>query len=295
MIQLSDDIVIATGAAALVERNERGAIVTRFTLRIESVLKGSRASRRSSRPHRARRTLRRPRHLHSRHAALSAGPALSAFHRDQRRRRAHHVRHGPRPILSNERQRTPAARSRRDIEGFNPNFDVHVERARDAAAFLTYIRGIVAQNIEPEPRYLVDGVRPMVRSEWETQVEATRGSYLMTDSGRAFRWAVPNATIVKAGIAVGDGWRRRDDPGAGPVEHNRVRRRIRERRTRRHRDRRNREQRRHGRWRDTPILFNDPNDQVARQRCRKCRNHRCRRWRIRSAARTSGTCWKSTW
>jgi hypothetical protein len=80
-----------------------------------------------------------------------------------------------------------------------------VERARDAAGFLAYIRGILLQRIDPKPLYFVDDAVGLFepRSEWNVQTEATRGSYLMSDSGRAFRWSNPSATFVKSGNAPG--------------------------------------------------------------------------------------------
>jgi len=98
---------------------------------------------------------------------------------------------------------------RAEIEGFDQNLENHVEKARDASGFLEYIRGIVVLRVDPVPRYFVDDAvdraqsRFRPQSEWNVQTEASRGSYLMTDSGRAFRWSNPSATFVKSGTAAG--------------------------------------------------------------------------------------------
>jgi hypothetical protein len=202
MIQQSDDIVLATGVTSLVERNAHGAIVTRFTLRIESVLKGDRAAgdhlvlteRGGVLDHAATFIPGTPRYqpgerylvfteTNADHDPITYGMSLGQFffHADNGR------------LLA----------LRTEIEGYDQNFDAYTERARDAAGFLAYIRGIVAQSIDPQPRYFVGGRPRVMRSEWETEVDATRASYLMADSGRAFRWSVPSATIVKAGTQPG--------------------------------------------------------------------------------------------
>jgi hypothetical protein len=194
MIQRADDIVIATGVTSVVERNEQGGIVTRSTLRVEEVLKGPRAV--------------------GGHLVLTERGGVLG----------HSVQHIP---------GTPAYRSgerylvftesngdgepvtfgmglgqfsfadklalRADVSGFDQNLEHHVEQARDAAGFVEYIRGIVAQRIDPEPRYFV--ANPSTRRA--IAAEATRGSYMLTSEAQPFRWDVPSASFVKVGTPVG--------------------------------------------------------------------------------------------
>lgn len=202
MIQQSDDIVVATGVTSLVERNAAGAIVTRYTLRIEDVLKGSR----SAGDHLV--LTERGGRLGERVTFI---PGTPRYEPGQRYLVFTEANRNGEPVTCGmglgqfffvaHRGQTLSLRA--EIEGFNPNLDRHVEKARDAAGFLAYIRGIVAQRVDLEPRYFVD-TEPRFQplSEWTVQTEATRGSYLMTDSGRAFRWSNPSATFVKSGTAV---------------------------------------------------------------------------------------------
>jgi hypothetical protein len=204
MIQQSADIVVATGVTSLVERNESGAIVTRYMLRIEEVLKGSRAA---------------GEHLVLTERGGVLGERVTYIPGTPR------YQPGERYLVFTEANRNgepvtygmglgqfffvPRAEQtlsiRAEIEGFDQNLENHVEKARDATGFLAYIRGIVARDIAPEPRYFVDDAQSRFRpqSEWNIQTEATRGSYLMADAGRAFRWKNPSATFVKSGTAAG--------------------------------------------------------------------------------------------
>lgn len=194
IIQQSDDIVIATGVTSVVERHERGGIVTRSTLRIEEVLKGGRAI---------------GDHLVLTERGGVLGDSAQLIPGTPR------YRSGERYLVFTAANRVgePATFGmglgqfsfddklalRTGISGFNQNLDNHVEQARDAAGFVEYIRGIVAQNIDPEPRYFVAvPVRPRTIA-----AEATRGSYLLTDEATPFRWSTPSASFVKSGTAVG--------------------------------------------------------------------------------------------
>jgi hypothetical protein len=199
MIQRSDDIVIATGVTSTVERTAAGGIVTRFTLRLEEVLKGHHAAgdylvltERGGR-------------LGDRLQYLPGTPVYEPGQRylvfTETNRVGEPVTFGMglgQFFLTSDKGRALALRG--NVEGFNPNFDPHVERARDREGFLEYVRGIVAQRIHPEPRYFVPNAvaRWEPRSEWNIAAEATRASYLLTDNGRPLRWLTPSATIVKA-------------------------------------------------------------------------------------------------
>lgn len=208
MIQQSDEIVVATGVTSLVERNESGAIVTRSTLRIEEVLKGNR----SAGEHLV--LTERGGVLGERVTYIPGTPRYQPGERylvfTEANRNGEPVTYGMglgQFFFVPRAGRTLSIRA--EIEGFDQNLESHVEQARDASGFLAYIRGIVAQRIDPEPRYFVDvaddkaEARFRPQSEWNIQTEATRGSYLMTASGRAFRWSNPSATFVKSGTAAG--------------------------------------------------------------------------------------------
>lgn len=204
MIQQSDDIVIATGVASHVERNEQGGIVTRFTLRIEDVLKGERAVG----DHFA--ITERGGLLGDTIQYIPGTPDYQLGKRylvfTETNRNGEPVTFGMglgQFVFTTQQDRHLALRA--DIEGFNQNLENHVEQARDAAGFLEYIRGIVAQRISPEPRYFVPNAnaRWELESEWEIATEATRGSYLLSDEGKPFRWSTPSTSLVKSGTPVG--------------------------------------------------------------------------------------------
>lgn len=76
---------------------------------------------------------------------------------------------------------------RRGIEGFDHNLEPHVERERDARAFIEFIRGA-------ELDYFVDAPAPYAA---EAAGPLTRGSYLLTGE---FRYQnVPDANLIVSG------------------------------------------------------------------------------------------------
>jgi len=202
MIQQSDDIVVATGVTSLVAQSG-GAIVTHYTLRIEDVLKGPR--------HVGEHLVLTERggRLGDRITYIPGTPRYASGERylvfTETDRNGEPVTFGMslgqfRFVSSGRRMLS----LRGEVEGFDGNLEPHIERARDAAGFLAYIRGIVAQRIAPAPRYFVAETHSATEA-LTIAAEASRGSYLMTDpeTGRAFRWSNPSATFVKAGAAVG--------------------------------------------------------------------------------------------
>lgn len=198
MIQRADDIVIATAVASTVERNTHGGIVTRTTLRIDDVLKGELA---------ANTTLT----LTERGGILGESVQLIPG--------TPHYRAGERYLVFTETNRdgepvtfgmalgqfvfADRLALRSEITGFDANLETHVEKARDAHGFLAYIRGILAQDIDPEPTYFVTNPRTQIATERAITTEATRGSYMLTAEGRPFRWAPPATSFVKSGTPVG--------------------------------------------------------------------------------------------
>jgi hypothetical protein len=204
MIQQSDEIVVAVGVASYVERNERGGIVTRSTLRIEEVLKGPR----SVGDHLV--ITERGGVLGDSVQHIPGTPEYEPGARylvfTEANRDGEPVTYGMglgQFFFKTQQGRRLALRG--DVAGFNENLENHVEQARDAAGFLDYIRGIVAQRISPEPKYFVPNVnaRWEPSSEWKIATEATRSSYLMSVSGKAFRWSNPSTTFVRSGTPNG--------------------------------------------------------------------------------------------
>jgi hypothetical protein len=201
MIQQSDDIVVATGVTSHVERNEQGGIVTRSTLRIEAVLKGQRAigdflvlTERGGKLG----------------DAVQFIPGTPEYRSGERYLVFTDANAGGDPVTFGmglgQFFFTNQLALRASVEGFNQNLENHVEQARDAAGFLSYIRGIVAQRIDPEPHYFVPAANPRWEpaSEWSVASEASRGSYLLTSDGIGFRWSpAATATFVKSGTPVG--------------------------------------------------------------------------------------------
>jgi Ig-like domain CHU_C associated/Dual-action HEIGH metallo-peptidase len=204
LIQLSDDVVVATGVSSLAERTAAGGIVTRFTLRIEEVLKGKRAA---------------GDHLvvTERGGVVADGvqivPGTPVYQPGERYLVFTDTNAAGDPttfgmalgqffFVSRPGRRLAL---RAEVDGFNQNLDGHVETARDADGFIAYIRGIVAQNIDPAPRYFLPGANARWRPSTEDRgiaAEASRATYMLTD-GLPFRWRNPSASFVKSGAAVG--------------------------------------------------------------------------------------------
>ncbi|HYK04423.1 MAG TPA: hypothetical protein VE974_21915 [Thermoanaerobaculia bacterium] len=179
LIQRADDIVIAAGVASLAERTQ-----TRVTLRIEEVLKGERTAGDhlvlTESGGRALLVPGSPRYepgarylvfteTNSAGEPITFGMSLGRFTLDGQLAR----RHG--------------------ISGFETNLEPHVERDRDARAFVEYIRGIVRQRVAPQGSYFVDAETPLVNAS----TNLTRASYLLEGD---YRWdGVPDASLVLSG------------------------------------------------------------------------------------------------
>ncbi|MFP5246704.1 MAG: hypothetical protein ACLGH0_08415, partial [Thermoanaerobaculia bacterium] len=199
-MQRADDIVVATGVTSLAERTDAGGIVTRYTLRIEEVLTGKRSpgqhlvltelggavDGRSLAVPGSPRYAPGERYLVFTEDASTYGMSLGRF------------------VLKDD------LALREEINGFDPNLDTHVERPRDAQRFLAYIRGLVAQKMDPAPTYFVGSsgssafpcssdIARGTRGTEEprgTDLGPTRNSYLFEGS---FRWQTPSATFVLSG------------------------------------------------------------------------------------------------
>jgi hypothetical protein len=204
MIQQSDDIVVAVGVASYVERNERGGIVTRSTLRIEEVLKGQRSVGDHLVLTERGGVLGDSAQLIPGTPEYEPGARYLVF--TEANPRGEPVTYGMglgQFFFTTQQGRRLALRG--DVDGFNENLESHVEQARDAAGFLEYIRGIVAHRISREARYFVPAAnaRWQPSSEWKISTEATRSSYLLSSSGKAFRWSNPTTTFVRSGTPAG--------------------------------------------------------------------------------------------
>lgn len=182
LIQRADDIVIATGVTSLAEGAQ-----TRVTLRIEDVLKGDRAA--------------------GDHLVLTeAGgralivPGAPRYEPGVRYLVFTETNADGEPItfgMSLGRFELRDGRAVRDgIAGLDANLEPHVERERDARAFLRYIRGIVARRVAPAETYFVErAAAPIVHPT----ANLTRASYLLAG---AYRWdGIPDAELVVSGSA----------------------------------------------------------------------------------------------
>ncbi|HEX8408592.1 MAG TPA: hypothetical protein VF883_07000 [Thermoanaerobaculia bacterium] len=207
LIQRADDIVIATAVSVTSLRDARGSIVTRSTLLVEETLKGD--------------------HVRGRELVLTeAGGVVD----------------GKAMMIAGTPQYTPGERYlvftttdrnlepttyglslgqfqlvdhlavRDTIHGFNQNFDVHTERARDTQRFLGYIRSTVAHRYAPADYFVAD-TRTQIAAEAKIAANGfTRSSYLLDAQGTGFRWLVPSANWVRKGTQTG-----LDGPGAVTV------------------------------------------------------------------------------
>jgi hypothetical protein len=208
MIQRSDDIVVATAIGARTELDERGAIVTRYVLRVEESLKGDFAcgdhltvtEQGGILDGKARLIGGAPEYRPgSRYLVFTEtgptlepatfGMALGQF------------------FFTGEGREVLAVRS--GISGFDQNLNAYTERPRNAERFQTYIRDVVAQRPSDATSYFVSASRQVAAESAVTLAEFSRGSYLM---GGNFRWqdapganfvlsAKPTTTIPAAGAA----------------------------------------------------------------------------------------------
>jgi len=179
MIQSSDDIVIATGVTSVVERTERGGIVTRYTVRVEETLKGDRSPGDylvltelggvlnevdlmvlPGTPEYSPGT----RYLIFTESNSDGDPTTFG------------VGLGQFTLVLDDRR---FIAFRGEITGFSQNLEVHAERLRDATQFMKYIRGIVLQRIATEPTYFMTSEKRMsVGAKVAPNAAFTRRSYL---------------------------------------------------------------------------------------------------------------------
>jgi len=195
LIQSSDEIVVVTGVAAHSERNARGAIVTRYTVRVEETLKGQTTP--------------------GAHLVLTElGGVVGG--------RARIIPGSPRyetgarylVFTSTNRDLEPATYGlslgqfalehghaiRRGIHGFDHNLDSHVERSRDAQLFTRYIRDLVAHRFSPADYFTAaraaEAIEPNV-------LNYSRYSFLLDEGAVGYRWVSPTVDWVRNGTQPG--------------------------------------------------------------------------------------------
>ncbi|HEX6096607.1 MAG TPA: M57 family metalloprotease [Thermoanaerobaculia bacterium] len=204
MIQKSDDIVVVTGVSAQSERTERGSIVTRYTLRVVETLKGGRTvgshlvltevggevGEEFTYVPGAPEYQPGERYLVFTTANRDFEPATFGMSLGQFR------------FVDRDARRLAV---RQSIHGYDQNFEVHEERARDAQRFVTYIRDTVAQRGGMADYFVPHARQRQIEAEWQIEANAvSRTSYLMRSSGGVgFRWQNPSANWVRSGIQPG--------------------------------------------------------------------------------------------
>lgn len=196
MIQLSDDIVIATAGSSNVERDPLGRIVTRATLRIERVLKGERSAGddlvltelggvlegRALVVGGAPRYEEGRRYLVFTSANRFGDPitfslALGQF------------------LLVEHAGREVAVR---DVEGLDANLEPHQEPLRDASLFAAYIRDVATASSAEASYFLTPTAAAQVRT---AAAAYARASYLLEEKGLFYRWrALPQLAFVDSGV-----------------------------------------------------------------------------------------------
>lgn len=194
MIQRADDIVVATAVTSTVERTPEGGIVTRYYLRVDDVLKGERARGGYLRLTEIGGELAdfglyvsgMPEYVPGRQYLVFVDVAADG-----------EPRTWGLELGLFELQNGLALRN---ASGFDrKNLNPYREDVRDARAFMRYIRGIVAQRIDPAPSYFVPA--PRLRENFHAVEHFTRSSYLMSGNPR---WQdAPGAAVKTAGAAAG--------------------------------------------------------------------------------------------
>lgn len=200
MIQRADDIVVASAITSTVRRTPEGGIVTEYTLRIEDVLKGGRqrgayltlTELGGELPGLALYVSGMPvyeagrRYLVFTEMKVSGDTSTWGLELGE---------------FALENDGTGRQLALRVASGFDQNnWEPYREDVRDAEGFLDYIRGIVAQTIDPTPRYFVTAASRGLKEEGFREL-FTRGSYLSQGSPR---WqSTPNASVKTAGTPSG--------------------------------------------------------------------------------------------
>jgi hypothetical protein len=191
LIQRADDIVIAVGVTSLSDGGR-----TAYTLRIEEVLKGKRRAGQ----HLVLTELggRAGERMLSVAGAPVYEPGVRYLVFTDSSPQGEPITFG---MSLGQFELGARVARRHGISGFDRNLEPHLERERDSAAFITYIREIVARRASPNGAYFVEREREMPLLANATTT-LTRTSYLLDG---AFRWqGAPDANLVVIGAAPYD-------------------------------------------------------------------------------------------
>ena len=197
LIQKSDEIVVVTGVASISELNARGAIVTRYTLRVEETLKGQTTP--------------------GAHLVLTE---LGGVVGERSRMVAGSPRYetGARYLVftSTNRDLEPTTFGmslgqfvlerglalRREIHGFDHNFEPHGEQVRDARRFTRYIRDLVAQRFSSADYFVSNDAVTTTTIEPDV-LNYSRYSFLLEEGAVGYRWTNPSVDWVRNGTQPG--------------------------------------------------------------------------------------------
>jgi hypothetical protein len=195
MIQRADDIVVATSVDSSVRRTAGHAVVTDYTLTIQEVLKGQRSPGETLVLTEAGGVMPGAALFLSGMPVYIPGQTYLVFTESKAE--------GEWSTWGLELGQFALQNDRaiRKAVGFNENWELlEAEPARDMRGFLEYIRGIVAQKIDPTPHYFVANQGPRLEAA-VSALAVTRASYLVTG---APRWRnAPAATLVTSGTQPG--------------------------------------------------------------------------------------------
>jgi hypothetical protein len=199
LIQRSDDVLVATGVSSNVERDTRGAIVTRYMLSVDRVLKGERVAG-------SRITLTEQGGILDGKARIIGGTPSYETGRQYLIFTATDPTMEPTTLGMGLGQffmvqlDGQQLAMRAGVDGFDGNLGTHAEQPRDLSRFETYIRGIAAQRYAPVDYFVTDGARAPDAVKIVTNAGFSRGSYLM---GGNFRWQTPSASFALSGARPG--------------------------------------------------------------------------------------------
>ncbi|HEV7241266.1 MAG TPA: M57 family metalloprotease [Thermoanaerobaculia bacterium] len=201
LIQSADEIVVVTGVATVSERNARGAIVTRCTVRIEETLKETLKGRTVPGAHLVLTELGGV--VDDRSRIVPGAPRYET---------------GARYLVftSTNRDLEPTTFGmslglfsledglalRRGIHGFDRNFESHVEGVRDAKRFTRYIRDLVAQRFSSADYFLPHDAVATEAIE-SNVLNYSRYSFLLEEGAVGYRWPNPAADWVRNGTQPG--------------------------------------------------------------------------------------------
>jgi hypothetical protein len=200
MVQRADGILIAAAVSSHAEFDVRGAIVTVNSLRIERVVKGDLAAC----------DLVRVVEIGGRVGSLlKVVPGVPQYEPGQRylvfleateagEWRTWSFGLGQFRFVADRQGRELLLRGSGAISGFDSvSLDRHVNRARDGAAFLSFVEATVRGRHARIPYLVSSDVEPDAAV---SPAGFTRGSYLLIASGSStFRWSSPSATFVTKG------------------------------------------------------------------------------------------------